>query len=153
MSINWVMRQVDLNPPFVPLENESLRFASPEPVEVKLKPLQLTNPDVISIKGRIYLTSHRIVVLSSEDRATNDSFALLYKDIGSHKLEMPWFGTNKYKFLFKISDSNGGLNYLYTWESTVSFTNGGAIRFAEEFDKIKTNFDNDQVDELPAYSE
>lgn len=147
------MRQGDINPPFIPLENESLRFASPELVEVRLKPLQLTNPDVISIKGKIYLTSHRIVVLNSEDKAINDSFALLYKDIGSYKLEMPWFGTNKYKILFKISDPNGGLNYLYSWECTISFTSGGAIRFAEEFNKIKTNYDNDQVDELPAYSE
>lgn len=157
MSLNWVMRTSGTEyPPFVLLENEQVKFSPPEIVDIKLKPLELKNPDTIGLKGKIYLTTHRVVVLSSgkTGRENNDSFALLYKDIQSHKLEMPWFGNNRYLILFKISNSDGGLNYLYPWSLVVDFTSGGAIRFAEEFSTIKTRFDNGQlVDELPAYTE
>lgn len=155
MSLNWVMRaQGDVYPPFILLENESLKYSPSEPIDIKLKPLQLSNPEVITIKGRIYLTTHRVVVLSDDrsDKA-NDNFGLLFKDIQSYKLEMPWFGNNKFQIVFKISNPDGGLNYLYSWLLNVNFASGGAIRFSEEFGKVKTGFDNDQVDELPAYSE
>jgi len=156
MSLNWVMRKDDTNPPFILLDNETSHYKCSEEVEIKLKPLQLQNPDVISMKGVIYLTSHRIVVLSTSDSKQtkdNDNFSLLYKDIQTYKLEMPWFGNNKYKILFRISNPDGGLNYLYLWSLLISFPSGGAIQFHNEFSSMKTRVDNDQVDELPAYSE
>ncbi|CCH45502.1 hypothetical protein BN7_5084 [Wickerhamomyces ciferrii] len=155
MSLNWIMRTPNgVNPPFVLLDGENVKYTSPQPIEIKLKAIQLEKPDVITIKGSIYLTDKRLVVLSTgAGNQDNDSFSLLYKDMISHKLEMPWFGSNSYKILFKITSEQSGLNYLYTWQSNIQFPQGGAIQFHEEFSKLKTWFDNNQEDEpLPAYT-
>lgn len=154
MSLNWVTRQDNRDQPFVPLPGEVVQHAQPEEVVVRLTPLNQPGAETIAIQGKIYLTSHRVVVLSNKTTVHEaDNFSLLYRDVFSHKLDIPWFGSNKYVMLFRISNQNGGLNYLYQWEARVVFNQGGAMTYAERFAQLKTRFDNNQEDELPAYSE
>ncbi|KAH3674439.1 hypothetical protein WICMUC_003276 [Wickerhamomyces mucosus] len=161
MSLNWVMRIDDVHglAPFVLLPNETLFFKLHANIRVDLAPIGQENPETLSInKGAIYLTSQRLVILDSTsnnkhlDTSEVDNFALFYEDIRYYKLDMPWFGSNKYKFLFKISDPNGGLNYMYQWSLVIHFIEGGAIEFNEKFHTIKTRSEYSQEDDLPAYS-
>ena len=152
MALNWVSRTS--NPPgFVLLPEEVHRFALPQEVAADLNPIGQQNGDTITIKGNVSLTSHRVVILSTRNTQQHDNFSLLYKDIVWFKLEMPWLGSNKFRVTFRVSDGNGGLNYMYQWSLCISFVEGGAIQFAKEFEQLKTRFDNSQVDELPPYTE
>jgi hypothetical protein len=150
MALNWVSRS---DTGFVLLPDESLRLTLTETVILELKPMGQPNPETIVLKGKIRLTSHRLVVLSIEEKPLNDNFSLLYSGVTSFKLEMPWLGSNKFKAVFKVTNGDGGLNYLYQWQLMVSFVEGGAIKFAEHFEQLKTRWDNSQVDELPPYTE
>lgn len=108
------------------------------------------NPESLVIKGHVYLTNLRVVVLSDEGE-DHDSFALLYPDVIDFKLNIPWFGSNKYEIKFKISNSNGGLNYLYPWIAILEFQYGGAPKFSGIIeDLLKRSV---QTEDLPRYSE
>lgn len=148
MALNWVTRDHD---GFLLLPDETVRFLLPQSVILELIPVGQSNPETIKIKGSARLTSHRLVVLSTE-KGGCDNFSLLYSDVTSFKLEMPWLGSNKFKASFRVSNGDGGLNYLYQWQLTASFVEGGAITFAEQFEQLNTQWKNDQADELPAYT-
>ncbi|KAH3684792.1 hypothetical protein WICPIJ_004256 [Wickerhamomyces pijperi] len=165
MSLNWVMRtDFGINStPFVLLPNEVILYTLPQRAQVELSPVGQEKPETLSIRrAQVFLTSQRIVILNRTDTQTEtskdldlsfiDNFTLLYQDIRSYKLDMPWFGSNKFKFLFNISNPDGGLNYLYPWSMTVHFIEGGAIEFSKSFSQVLTRFNNDQIDELPQYT-
>lgn len=162
MSLNWVMRKdVDLNSTsFVLLSGETVIYTFPQNIQTELTPVGQEKPETLSInRAQIYITSQRIVILSltqiqegDNDLPVIDNFSLLYQDIKTYKLDMPWFGSNKFKILFKVSNPNSGLNYLYPWNLTLHFMEGGAIDFNKNFTEVITRFNNNQIDELPLYS-
>jgi hypothetical protein len=160
MSINWVTRRPDLiKTPFTLLPNEVIHHAQEERVTVRLTPIGQPNPESIVIKGHAYLTNQRAVVLSdksiTQQDKENDTFALLYKDVLDQKLTIPWFGSNKYEIKFRISDANGGLNYLYPWLMVVEFQYGGAPKFSEKLEGLLARHHDQQAEaeDLPRYSE
>lgn len=161
MALNWVSRDGSAGG-FVFLPEETLRFTLQQDVVLELQPIGQPKPETIKFRGAVHLTTHRLVLLSNEGTSTStstssssshDSFSLLYKDVASSKLEMPWLGSNRFRAVFRVASGDAGLNYLYPWQLVVSFVEGGAIDFARCFEQCKTRWDNAQADDLPAYVE
>ena len=79
-------------------------------------------------KGRIYLTSHRVVFINKNNNDLFQSFAMPFGNMRSLEIEQPVFGANYIKGEVK-SEPNG------RWEGQAKFklwfNNGGAIEFGQ----------------------
>jgi len=79
-------------------------------------------------KGRIYLTSHRIVFINKNHNDLFQSFSMPFGNMRNLEIEQPVFGANYIKGEVK-SESNG------RWDGTAKFklwfNNGGAIDFGQ----------------------
>lgn len=144
MSINWVERRSDLRQAFTLLPLEQLTHLQEERVTMKLTPIGQPKPETITLKGHVYLTNQRLVLLSDQVSA-HDNFSLLFKDISANKLVLPWFGSNHYEIVFKVTNAQGGLNYLYDWKAVIEFPYGGAVKFNKMIEGLVK-------DELPQYT-
>lgn len=79
-------------------------------------------------KGRIYLTSHRIVFINKNNNDLFQSFSMPFGNMRNLEIEQPVFGANYIKGEVK-SEPNG------RWDGTAKFklwfNNGGAIEFGQ----------------------
>ncbi|KAI0988643.1 hypothetical protein GJ496_004162 [Pomphorhynchus laevis] len=81
-----------------------------------------------SIKGRIYLTTHRTILLQDKNRhSTLQSFALPFQFIVSIAVEQPVFGANYLQV--KAKSANEG-NFEGVVNFNITFKRGGAIEFS-----------------------
>ncbi|CDK29710.1 unnamed protein product [Kuraishia capsulata CBS 1993] len=145
MSLNWVMLK-EGNPPFVLLPEETLKFQSPERNGIELKAKYEKGAANITATGRIFLTTKRIVFVSSH--GDFNSFTILFPQIKAHTLEQPWFGPNRWRGSFVNESLENGLRQE-VYDFTLVFNEGGAFEFVKMFDKVFT----DVGEQLPAYSE
>ena len=97
-------------------------------VEITVQPhtsLQLMNGNK---KGRIYLTSHRVVFINKNNNDLFQSFSMPFGHLRNLEIEQPVFGANYIKGEVK-AEPNG------RWEGTAKFklwfNNGGAIEFGQ----------------------
>jgi hypothetical protein len=79
-------------------------------------------------KGRIYLTSHRVVFVNKNANDLLQSFSMSFMNLRNLEIEQPVFGANYIKGEVK-SEVGGG------WDGTAKFklwfNNGGAIEFGQ----------------------
>lgn len=87
-----------------------------------------------SKKGRIYLTSHRIIFINSATKEDLKSFASPFFALSHVELEQPVFGANYIKGNVK-GQANGGFDGREV-EFKLTFKNGGAIEFGQAMLKV-----------------
>lgn len=169
MSLNLTALKEDYslelhNQGFVPFDlypGEQVKFASRTPRQSLVLKLKVSDPAAkpainISAKdGRIYLTTRRMVYVTSSQGDIND-FSVTFSDIPklqfSHALKSPWFGPNYWLFLFHASLAAAGAEWV---EGSIKFLDGGLFEFVPLFDTFVNNVVvNPEIDdELPRYSE
>lgn len=158
MSIDWLSKNPQYSPqsllspednlPFLPLDvHERVKYISKPRISLKLA-ANSTNELISFNDGRLFLTNSRIIFIND-----NHNFVLL---LNKNLLEFgidnsSWFGSNKYRFVFKPSFENAGLNHMYIWSLSVAFNEGGIFEFHECFKKVYDEYQNGE--QLPAYSD
>lgn len=135
MSLNLLQLNSDGTPKL--LENEVIQYTGPE-VDIKLTPQDLEKPESIKfIASSVILTNRRLILLGERN------FVLFYEDVVGSQLQLPIFGSNKYRIVFKISNKQQTeLNYLYKWELLISFSKGGAVNFNTSFQNVMVALKN-----------
>ncbi len=97
-------------------------------VELELEPITSVPIMKGNKKGRIYLTSHRVVFVNKNQNEMFQSFSMPFNCLRNLDIEQPVFGANYIKGEVK-SEPNG------RWEGTAKlklwFNNGGAIEFGQ----------------------
>ncbi|GAU93657.1 hypothetical protein RvY_05560-3 [Ramazzottius varieornatus] len=79
-------------------------------------------------KGRIYLTSHRVIFINKDTKDALQSFGMPFTNLGSVDIDQPMFGANAIKGNVK---SLPGGNWNGTATFRFSFSSGGAIEFGQ----------------------
>ncbi|OQV23171.1 putative WW domain-binding protein 2 [Hypsibius exemplaris] len=79
-------------------------------------------------KGRLYLTSHRVIFINKDAREILQSFAVPFNNLGSVDIDQPIFGANAIKGNIKALP---GGNWNGTAQFRLSFSSGGAIEFGQ----------------------
>ncbi|GJQ83649.1 hypothetical protein Trydic_g14359 [Trypoxylus dichotomus] len=79
-------------------------------------------------KGRIYLTTHRIVFNAAHSSEKMQSFSFPFVTLSNMQLEQPVFGANYIRGTV-VAQPNG--NWQGTNEFKLTFKNGGAIEFGQ----------------------
>lgn len=81
-----------------------------------------------STKGRIYLTTHRVVFVNKDGKEFLQSFSFPFLSISDLKLEQPFFGANYIQG--KVTAEKDG-NWTGKCTFKLKFTKGGAIEFGQ----------------------
>lgn len=79
-------------------------------------------------KGRIYLTSHRVIFVNKDAKDMLQSFGMPFTNLSSVDIDQPMFGANAIKGQVK---SLPGGNWNGTATFRFSFSSGGAIEFGQ----------------------
>merc|ERR1719239_407585 len=87
-----------------------------------------------SKKGRIFLTSHRIIFINSSSKDELKSFASPFLGLSKVELEQPVFGANYIHGDIK-GQTNGGFDGI-TVHFKLVFKSGGAIEFGQAMLKV-----------------
>ncbi|KAG2215941.1 hypothetical protein INT45_012325 [Circinella minor] len=119
MSVNWAMLSSEQGDPIL-LAGEKGRLYTQDKIKVVLND-QTSNWEV---KGRIWVSNQRIVVISESGSFRTLNIPLT--SLRNFKLEQPWFSAN-YVSGTIIPTPGGGLQRTSTL--TLTFTEGGAIEF------------------------
>lgn len=135
MSLNLLQLNSNGTPKL--LENEIIRYTGPE-VDIKLTPQDLEKPESIKfIASSVILTNRRLILLGERN------FVLFHEDVLGSYFQLPIFGSNRYRIIFKISNKQQTeLNYLYKWELVISFSKGGAVDFNTSFQNVMVDLRN-----------
>ena len=96
--------------------------------ELALKP-QVKN-DIFhgTKKGRVYLTSHRVVFTTKNNSDALKSFSMPFNSMKNVDIKQPVFGANRVEGNVS-ADPDGGFQGVV--EFSLTFTNGGAIEFGQ----------------------
>ncbi|PTU18270.1 hypothetical protein P175DRAFT_0535184 [Aspergillus ochraceoroseus IBT 24754] len=172
MSINWVM--LHERDTFVRLPNEQLIYTSPPRTSFALQPLpSYTGRDSLSLQsstGRVYLTSQRVVYIPAQTSKDLESFSAPLLNIHDSHVSSPFFGPNAWIALVQPVAGGGIPPSLAAVQLKVTFKEGGAFEFHNQFERIKerlqhaveisretgrgprnVDMTNVHLDELPAY--
>ncbi|XP_055327981.1 WW domain-binding protein 2-like [Paramacrobiotus metropolitanus] len=79
-------------------------------------------------KGRLYLTSHRVIFTSKDLKDALQSFSMPFSNLGSVDIDQPVFGANAIKGSVK---SLPGGNWNGQAKFRLTFSHGGAIEFGQ----------------------
>ncbi|OOF98116.1 hypothetical protein ASPCADRAFT_164377 [Aspergillus carbonarius ITEM 5010] len=173
MSINWVMLQGPDG--FVRLPNEHQLFTSPPRTSLSLQPLgSSASKDAFSLQssaGQIYLTNQRVVYIPAQQTKDFQSFSAPLLNVHDAHVTAPFFGPNAWMALVQPVSGGGIPASLPAVQVKVTFKEGGAFDFHNNFERIKERLqqavENTQatsrgarnvdlsaihLDELPAYS-
>ncbi|CEP60471.1 uncharacterized protein LALA0_S01e11628g [Lachancea lanzarotensis] len=141
MSINGLTVEEDRRSlPFVPLEREMIAYNAAPVVSIKVWPVLEAgagrNDDnkvrKIGVKGRLFVTSQRLIFLSNEHTKPVQNLVILFRQLTLPRhqdspitLVMPWFGANSLKFEFRVLPEqilNNGplLDSSYTWRCEIT---------------------------------
>ncbi|RDW60513.1 uncharacterized protein DSM5745_10971 [Aspergillus mulundensis] len=197
MSINWVM--LDEREGFVHLPNERLLYTSPPRTSFALQPPpSYTGRDSLSLQssaGQVYLTNQRVilfpprlqsVLLASNHLLTTspqvvyipaqrsdvlESFSAPLLNLHDSHVSSPFFGPNAWNVVVQPVPGGGIPSSLVAVHLKVTFKEGGAFDFHNQFERIKerlqhaveisresgrsagdVNMAGVHLEELPAYS-
>ncbi|PYH93010.1 hypothetical protein BO71DRAFT_410539 [Aspergillus ellipticus CBS 707.79] len=173
MSINWVM--IHGQEGFFRLPNEELIIASPPRTSISLQPLGSNASrerfSIQSSAGQIYLTNQRIVYVPAPQTKDFQSFSAPLLNVHDTHVTAPFFGPNAWLALVQPVAGGGIPASLPAVQLKVTFKEGGAFDFHNQFERIKErmqqaventqasgrgarNLDMSAVhlEELPAYS-
>ncbi|PWY87598.1 ubiquinol-cytochrome c reductase complex 17 kd protein [Aspergillus heteromorphus CBS 117.55] len=160
---------------FVRLPNEQLIITSPPRTSLSLQPLgSNASKEKFSVQsgtGQIYLTNQRIVYVPSQPTKDLQSFSAPLLHVHDTHVTAPFFGPNAWLALVQPVPGGGIPASLPAVQLKVTFKEGGAFDFHNQFERIKErmqqaventqassrgarNLDLSSVhlDELPAYS-
>lgn len=100
-------------------------------------------------KGRVYLTTHRVIFNSNDAKDTMQSFSIPFLQMREVELEQPVFGANYIKGQI-MAEPNGN------WEGVVKFkmyfTHGGAIEFGQAMLQAASLTSRNRAAQPPAYT-
>ncbi|GAQ37935.1 ubiquinol-cytochrome c reductase complex 17 kd protein [Aspergillus niger] len=170
---HWVMLQGPEG--FVRLPNEHQLFASPPRTTLSLQPLgSSASKDSFSMQssaGRVYLTNQRIVYIPAQQTKEFQSFSTPLLNVHDAHVTAPFFGPNAWLALVQPVSGGGIPASLPAVQLKVTFKEGGAFDFHNNFERIKERLqqavENTQassrgarnvdmsaihLDELPAYT-
>lgn len=79
-------------------------------------------------KGRIYLTTHRMIFLNKNEKDTLQSFSFPFFSMSAVELEQPVFGAN---YIKGVVNAQAGGNWTGKATFKLKFFSGGAIEFGQ----------------------
>ncbi|KAL4999704.1 hypothetical protein BDV10DRAFT_164150 [Aspergillus recurvatus] len=172
MSINWVM--LDERRGFVHLPNERLLYTSPPRTSFALQPPpSYSGNDKLSLQssaGQIYLTNQRVVYIPAQRSDELESFSAPLLNLHDSHVSSPFFGPNAWNAIVQPVPGGGISPSLVAVHLKVTFKEGGAFDFHNQFERIKerlqqaveisresgragdVNMAGVHLEELPAYS-
>ncbi|KKK16459.1 hypothetical protein ARAM_005687, partial [Aspergillus rambellii] len=135
----WVM--LHERDTFVRLPNEQLIYTSPPRTSFALQPLpSYTGRDSLSLQsstGRVYLTSQRVVYIPAQTSKDLESFSAPLLNIHDSHVSSPFFGPNAWIALVQPVAGGGIPPSLAAVQLKVTFKEGGAFEFHNQFERIK----------------
>lgn len=165
MSVDWVTLDQNKHPIPLPSEEFIYQRLSDDRVPLAIKTVNMsTGGNINCATGRIYLSTQRLVYVGTSESSRYhvdgkgdknfESISIPLTNISSARLHQPWIGPNAWVAGF-TPVKNGGLEpELAVWEIKLTFGSGGAIDFAQVFERAMQARSVNQVhiDELPQYS-
>ncbi|KAL8579973.1 hypothetical protein ACOMHN_056861 [Nucella lapillus] len=100
-------------------------------------------------KGRVYLTTHRVIFNSSDAKDTMQSFSFPFLQMRGVELEQPIFGANYIKGRV-MAEPNG--NWQGEAKFKMYFTHGGAIEFGQAMLKAASLASRNRMQQPPPYT-
>ncbi|KAL6232566.1 hypothetical protein BDW75DRAFT_18322 [Aspergillus navahoensis] len=160
---------------FVHLPNERLLYTSPPRTSFALQPPpSYTGKDKLSLQssaGQIYLTNQRVVYIPAQQSDELESFSAPLLNLHDSHVSSPFFGPNAWNAVVQPVPGGGIPPSLVAVHLKVTFKEGGAFDFHNQFERIKErlqqavdisresgqragdiNMTNVHLEELPAYS-
>ncbi|CBF81590.1 hypothetical protein AN5598.2 [Aspergillus nidulans FGSC A4] len=173
MSINWVM--LNERRGFVHLPNERLLYTSPPRTGFALQPPpSYTGNDKLSLRsssGQIFLTNQRVIYIPAQRVDELESFSAPLLNLHDSHVSSPFFGPNVWNAVVQPVPGGGIPPSLVAVHLKVTFKEGGAFDFHNQFERIKErlqqaveisresgrgagdiNMAGVHLEELPAYS-